>query len=276
MVEENEKTILVREILVAVDTSKHSQAALEAAALLARILEAKIQGFFVYDEIWNRVSRLPSISVVNSLTGQISPFEDQTMENQVSVLENRLRKKLENISRRHKITYSWNSTRGKVEEEILEAAKNSDLITIGLKGASARRKVLGSSARRIIQQADKPILILKEGLHLGRKITAVYDGSEESYRAVQAALNIAERNESTITILMVNNNSELHSERNKEIEKLLRNSPVYAKVELLDQPNASRFLNSVNQQKSGLLILSKDQPLLRRSLQVISKSTVRF
>lgn len=269
MDEESEKTVFFREILVAIDTSKHSHAALEAAALLARTMEANIHGLFVHDEIWNRVSRLPSITTVNTFTGRVTTFENDTMEDQVRLLKNRLRQKLENVSRQHQLTHSWRSEKGKVDEKILEAAKDADLITIGLKGVSARRKILGSSAQRIIKEADKPILILKEGLRLGTTITAVYDGSNESRKGIEMALHIAEKNETTLTVLVVDNNSEAQDEQNKKLENLLQDSPVFAEIELLDQPNTTHFINAINQQKNGLLIVPKNQPLLTRSLQIV-------
>lgn len=266
---ESEKDVLFREILVAIDTSKDSQAALEAAALLARAMEANIHGLFVHDEIWNLVSKLPSITAVNTLTGQVTPFENDTMDDLVRHLKNRLRQKLERVSRRHELTHSWRSVRGKVEEKILEAAEEADLITIGLRGTSAGKKVLGSSARRIIDRADKPILILKKGLRLGTRITAIYDGSKESQKGIKIALKIAERNESKLTVLVVNNSDEAQQERNKKLENLLQNNSVFIKIELLDEPSITGFLNSINRQKSGLVIVPKNQPLLTRSLQII-------
>lgn len=269
MDEEQEETFLIRRILVAIDTSKHSQAALEAAASLARTLEANIHGLFVHDEIWNRVSKLPSITTVNTLTGQVTSFEDNTMEERVRLLKNRLRRKLEQISRQHELSHSWRSERGKVEEKILEAAEDADLITIGLKGASARRKVLGSSALKIIHQSNKPVLILKEGLRLGTTITSVYDGSKASQRGIQVALGLAEKKESTLTVFVVNNNSNARKQRDNQLENMLDDAPVFVEIERLNQPDVSLFLNSINQQKPGLLIVPKEQPLLSRSLQIV-------
>lgn len=269
MDEEQEETFLIRKILVAIDTSKHSQAALEAAASLARTLEANIHGLFVHDEIWNRVSKLPSITTVNTLTGQVTSFEDNTMEERVRLLKNRLRRKLEQISRQHELSHSWRSERGKVEEKILEAAEDADLITIGLKGASARRKVLGSSALKIIHQSNKPVLILKEGLRLGTTITSVYDGSKASQRGIQVALGLAEKKESTLTVFVVNNNSNARKQRDNQLENMLDDAPVFVEIERLNQPDVSLFLNSINQQKPGLLIVPKEQPLLSRSLQIV-------
>jgi len=271
MDEEYEETIVFREILVAVDTSKHSQAALEAAASLARTMEAKIHGLFVHDETWNRVSKLPSISVVSTLTGQITPFGDDMMEDHVKLLKNRLREKLETVSRRHELTHSWRYVQGKVEEKILEAAEQADLITIGLKGVSARRKVLGSSARSIIQKADKPVLILKEGLHLGKTITVVYDGSKQSKMAIKVAMGLAEKNESTLTVLVLDNHSEKRKEQYNKLEKLLERTSIFLQIDFLDSPDVTTLLNSINRQKCGLIIIPKNLPLLTASLQVILK-----
>ncbi|NBC03576.1 MAG: universal stress protein [Bacteroidetes bacterium] len=269
MDDETRKKVLVRKILVAIDTSKHSQAALKAAASLARIMEANIHGVFVHDEVWNRVSRLPSVTSVNSLTGQVSAFKDETMQDRVQILENRLRQKLKEISQMHDITHSWQLARGKVGEEILNAARETDLITIGLKGTTAQRKILGSSARRIIDQADKPVLLLKEGLNLGSTITAVFDGSIESKKGLKLALDLAERNESTLTILMIENDVDSQEGQKNEISNLLRGSTIFPEIKQLDRSDPSRFINSVNLQKTGLLIIPKKQPLLTNSLQVI-------
>lgn len=268
MDEEQEEKVVFREILVAIDTSKHSQAALEAAASLARMMEATIHGLFVHDEIWNRISKLPSIKTVNELTGQITSFEDESLEDQVRLLKNRLKTKLEQVSRQHELSHSWRSEQGKVEEKILEAAEEADLITIGLRGTSAGRKVLGSSARRIIEKADKPVLILRKGLRLGNTITVVYNSSDESKRGLKIALDIAGKNESTLTVLVLNNESEAE-EKIKELENLLKEIPVFAEIKLLENTNISQFLNTLNRQKPGLLILPKNQPIFARSLEFI-------
>lgn len=269
MAEEAKKTILLREILVAIDTSAHSQAALEAAVALAKTMEANIQGLFVEDELWNKITNLPSTRAVNALTGDVLPLENETLENQVSILRNRLRRKLEQLSSRNRVKYSWSSARGNVENKILEASENADLITIGLKGHSARRKNLGSSAKMVIQKAEKPVLILKEGLHLGTTLTAVYDASKESQRGIRLALKIAKRNKSSLKVLVVDNNPDAVDQRNKELEKILENTEVSVKVELMKRTDLGSFLNSINEQRSGLLIIPKSQPLLAKSFETV-------
>ncbi len=269
MAEEAKKTIFLREILVAIDTSTHSHAALEAAVALAKTMEANIQGLFVEDELWNKITNLPSTRAVNALTGDVLPLENDTLEHQVAILRNRLRRKLEKMSSRNRVKYSWSSARGNVEKKILEASENADLITIGLKGQSARRKNLGSSAKMIIQKAEKPVLILKEGLHLGTTLTAVYDASKESQRGIRLALKIAEKNKSSLKVLVVDNNPDAVDQRNKELEKILENNEVSVQVELMKSTDLGSFLNSINEQRSGLLIIPKSQPLLAKSFETV-------
>lgn len=269
MAEEAKKTIFLREILVAIDTSTHSHAALEAAVALAKTMEANIQGLFVEDELWNKITNLPSTRAVNALTGDVLPLENDTLEHQVAILRNRLRRKLEKMSSQNRVKYSWSSARGNVEKKILEASENADLITIGLKGQSARRKNLGSSAKMIIQKAEKPVLILKEGLHLGTTLTAVYDASKESQRGIRLALKIAEKNKSSLKVLVVDNNPDAVDQRNKELEKILENNEVSVQVELMKSTDLGSFLNSINEQRSGLLIIPKSQPLLAKSFETV-------
>ncbi|HKL19976.1 MAG TPA: universal stress protein [Halalkalibaculum sp.] len=269
MPEDTNRTVLVREILVAIDTSTHSQAALEAAVALAKTMEANLQGLFVQDEVWQKLSKLPSTSTINTLTGNVLPLESETLEDHINLLRNRLRRKMEFLSRRNKVTYSWSSMQGKVEDKILEASENADLITIGLKGKSASRKRIGSSARTIIKKADKPVLILKEGLHLGTTLTVVYDASEESQKGIRLALKIAKKNNSSLKVLVVDNNPEVLDQRSKELESLLEGAQISVNVELMKNTDLGSFLNTINQQHSGLLIIPKNQPLLSKSFETI-------
>lgn len=269
MAEDTKRSVLLREILVAIDTSSHSQAALEAAIALAKTMEANIQGLFVQDELWNRITQLPSTRAVNALTGDVLPLEHEMLEDQVTLLKHRLRRKLEYLSRRNKVKHSWIFTRGKVEEKILEAAETADLITIGIRGHSLRKKKLGSSAKAIIQKAEKPVLILKEGLRLGNTLTAVYDASKESQKGIKLALKIAKKNNSPLSIMVVDNNPEVLDQRSKELEKMLEDTSVSVEIELMDHTDLGSFLNSINQRNSGLLIIPKSQPLLSKSFETV-------
>jgi nucleotide-binding universal stress UspA family protein len=262
--EKKERAIIFREILVAVDTSAHSEAALEAAVTLAKITEAHLNGLFVEEEHWNRVGQLPSVSTINALTGQSETVEKERLQRRVEQLAKRLERQLESISRRNEIRHTWNAVRGRVAEEILKAAKDADLITIGRRGRSfIQKSKLGSTTREIIRKADKPVLILKEGLRLGHTITVVYNGTPQSQNGLRMALNIARENEGELSVLVTDGSKSEGAGRDKSVEKMVENSPVPVTIHLLRQTSVGRFLNIINYEQSGLLIIPKNQSFLQ-------------
>lgn len=269
MAEDSEKKILLRKILVAVDSSSHSQAALEAAVVLARKMEADIHGVYVREERWSKVSRLPSISVVNTYTGEVSSFEDETLEDQVKLLRNRLQEQLKRISKLHQVKHTWQYTSGNVDEKILEASQETDLITIGLKGLSAKRRSPGRSARTIIQESKKPVLILKEGQRLGSRILSIYDGSEVSEKSTKLALQIAENTHSTVTLLDIRSDDSVTDEQNAFLRNLFMTTPVFIEIRKTEGLTVDKFLNYVNQNKFGLLLIPKENPIFPRYLSFI-------
>lgn len=262
--DDKKKTVIFRRILVGVDTSSHSQAALEAAAVLAQKMEGKLFGLFVQDEVWSKICKMPAVTAVNALTGATQPLEEQDLQQQIDLLTKRLRRQLRTISRENQISHSWKTVQGCVEDEILQAAKEADLITIGRRGSSfPEKKKLGSSAQVIIQSADKPLLILKKGLQLGKNITALYDGSEESRRSIKLALSLADE-ENGITVLV------LKEQANKEdIKEITEDTALPVEILELRTPNIWRITHFVNQQNAGLFIIPKNQPLLKNSVETV-------
>lgn len=267
MTDDQNHTILVRKILVAVDTSAHSRAALEAAATLAKITEANIHGIFVQETHWSKVGRLPSVKAVNELTGKSHSLEKGTLEKQIEQLKKRLHRQLKFISQRSEISHSWETTSGPVADKILEAAKEADLITIGRSGRSfLRHKRLGSTAKAIIQQADKPVLVLKKGLRLGTTITCIYDATEESQRGLRLALSLAEKNDTKLSILVMNNSEETSGKQHTSIGEMVDNAHIPVSVSTMRRPGIGQFIHTVNRQQSGLLIISRNQPYLQNDL----------
>lgn len=261
---EKEKKVFFRRILVGVDTSSHSRAALEAAAFLAQKVEGKLLGLFVQDEVWSKICKMPSVTAVNELTGAKQSLKEKDLQEQISLLTRRLRRQLRTISRENQISHTWQTVQGRVEDEILQAAKEADLITIGRRGSSfPQKKKLGSSAKVIIQSADKPVLVLKKGLELGKNITALYDGSEESKRGIQLALSLADE-EIGITVLVLKDR-----EDSGDIKEITEGTLLPVEVLELRNPDVWRVVHFVNQQDAGLFIIPKNQPLLKNSVEKI-------
>ncbi len=270
MAKDSKKAVIIRRILVAVDASTNSSAALEAAALFAKVTKANIHGLYVQEEHWEHVNRLPSTTIINELTGEAQLLKKNKLNRHVEKLAKRLQRKLKSVSRRHEVSHKWQSVRGRVIEEILKAGRDVDLITIGRRGGSAlQRKRLGSTAKAVIQRSDKPVLILTNHLMLSRAITVIYDDSEESRKGLQLGLSIAKKNRSNLFVLIVNNKNGKEEDNEKKVQQLIRKSRVPVHVSTLNNATLGNFIHLVKRQTPGLLIISGNQPLLKNeSLEI--------
>ncbi|MDX1670829.1 MAG: universal stress protein [Balneolaceae bacterium] len=260
--EEQQKQLTFQRILVALDTSGHSRAALEAAARLAKLSEAELKGLFVQDAEWHRLSQLPSLQEVRDLTGELQSLERNSMKKQIHLLEKRVEEMVRLISRQADVKHSMETAVGSIEEKVLEAAKDADLITIGRAGHSysSQRKV-GRTARGIIEKSDKPVLLLQRGSRLRRSIVAVYDGSESSKKGLKIARQLAEIQGGTLTILVLRNDPDAIRERDRDFEDLVGNGSLAVRVLTVDKADQYNFTKMINRLHSGLLVIPKDQPL---------------
>lgn len=264
MAENSDKALTIRRILVAVDHSKRSGTALEAAAMVAKITKANIHGLYVQEEHWQSLSGRPSATFVNELTGKTQLLEENRLEREAKLIAGRLKRRLRAISHQHEIAHQWRSVRGEVIEEILKAGKEADLITIGRRGSSMlQKKKLGSTARAVIERSEKPVLVLTGNLILSRAITVVYDASEECKKCLRFGLSIAKKNRSRLFILVVNNRGEKETDRDKEIEQMIDKARIPVNVTTLDHPSIGNFIHIIKRQRPGLMLISKKQPLLK-------------
>jgi len=250
---------IIKKILVAMDSSRHSEAALQAAVSLAKMMEATIQGLFVQDARWQQISRLPSVAEVNMLTGDIEPLGADKLEQQIRCLEERIHHRFEQLTRHHQLSHSWKSMEGKVADKLLEACVEADLITIGMKGEFfTGRKRLGSTTKAVIEKSPKPVLILQEGLKLGQTIIAVDNGTELGRKGIRHALSLAEKNESKLLVLKIDQKPR-NVQWQKQVGNMLKNSPSRAEAHLLNELNYEKLLNLVNRQHGGLLVIPKNE-----------------
>lgn len=263
---EDQPELRIRRILVALDTSPHSRAALQAAVHLAKLSEAELKGLFVSDATWHQIGRLSLMSEVSEITGERRSFDEDEIERQCKLMENRLRHLIKSIAQKSNISYSLDSVRGSIDEELLKASEEADMITIGRTGHSHKQESkLGQTAQTIINKAQKPVLILEEGLSIGNQpIICVYDGTEQSQRGLQLALDLAQKNKNQLLVLGLANQSQSIQNRNKEIERQVQNAQVPVRLHLLKQNNIWNFTQLVNQLSGSLLIIPKSQPLVKQ------------
>lgn len=266
MSETDENSDRLKEILVALDHSYHSRAALEYAAFIAQLMEAKIHGIFVHDDRWLRISKLPTLIEIDELTGSISSVGGKRVEEEIRSLEKTIQDYFELISRQHELSHTWSAVKGAVAEEILEASKESDIITIGSRGRSFRKsRKIGSTAFTVLRAAEKPVLILQEKHTPGRSPVVVFDGSERSLSGLSIATTIAKKNDLSLVIIDISDAFPSEENSRLNLSDELRSRENVSILEL-DQPDIGAFLLMVNRRSGDILILPKNKRFTDRKV----------
>jgi nucleotide-binding universal stress UspA family protein len=108
-------------ILVAVDASPHSLAALETAAKVAACLKAELRGVYVEDIDLVRTAALPFACAISS-SGQAQRLTPDALERQLRRQAETARRAIEAAGSRSRVTWSFSVVRGAVRREIARAA----------------------------------------------------------------------------------------------------------------------------------------------------------
>ncbi len=171
-------------ILVALDASPQSVAALRAAMELAALLEAEVEGIFVEDINLVRLCGFPFSHEIGSYTGSLRRLDSAAIECQLRAMAARIQHSISALTAQSTVPWSFHVSRGAVVEELLTASNRAALLTLGRAG-QVRRKSLGSTARELVRQSRRPMLILGETGRFQTPLTAVYTGTPASARALR-------------------------------------------------------------------------------------------
>lgn len=201
-----EGSSVIRRILVALDASPASFAALETAAELAQALQAELVGLFVEDINLVRMAALSFSQEVGLFSATRRQLSSLSIERQLRSQAGRARQALAAIAGRAGVSWSFQTARGVVSTELLAAALDADMIILGRTGGASlgRRRRLGSTARTILIQTPGLTLLLQPGSRLQLPLLLLYDGSTVALKALRAAAQLMQgRKNGHISVLLV-------------------------------------------------------------------------
>jgi nucleotide-binding universal stress UspA family protein len=259
----------VRRILVALDASPHSQAALREAAALAERLHAELAGIFVLDAELLRVSELP-VAVETGLTSATRRrLNPEDMERALKLQAGRARAALKAAAERHRLRSSFKLSRGDVVAELVAAASNVDVVALGLTGhmnVTGRR--LGSTARGVAERATCSVLLLTPQSRTGLSLVVMYGSSAGSSRALERGVELARQREVELVILLCGTGAEV-VELGARAEQALSREGVQAVLDDIDPDRIETLPTLLGRYDCGLLLIPHDSELVEESSELI-------
>lgn len=191
----------IQRILVALDTSAHSLAALEASAELAAALGAELVGLYVEDENLRHLTRLPFAQEVDSVSGETRRLESSDVERHLRRQAEEVRRILERRAVRQRVQWSFRTARGSVAARIREAASEADLVIVGVR---SRTPIHGpGSTTRALVSSEARVMILRQGARLDRAVRVVFDGSDAAREGLALARRLAARRQAELVVVLL-------------------------------------------------------------------------
>ncbi|MCD4738627.1 MAG: universal stress protein [Anaerolineae bacterium] len=257
----NEQEVEIRRILVALDASPHSRAALEAAAELATRLHAALRGLFVEDVRLLQLAQLPFSQEIGQLSASWRQLNTARIERELRVQAKRARRTFALTVKQMPVASEFHVTRGVVASEVLAAVGDADLLVLGRAGWSrVLIKQLGSTARTALAAAPNLILIVPAGGHLGWPVQVIYDGSPAAEKGLLIAGSIMGEGQ-WLNVLLLAGEAEL-AVFHDQAQTMLRDRDFNIGYQTLARSNVSSLLQLLEFQSNGLLVMPLKPALL--------------
>ncbi len=255
----NTGALEIRRILLALDASPGSLAALEAAVDLAAKIEAELSGVFVEDEDLMRMAESPYARQIVYPSSAQTATSRASVEREIKSQGERARETLARAAERAHIRWSFRTVRGKVTSQLLAAAGEGDVLAVGRASwhlaASGRT---GSTAFTLATSAV-PLLLAAQRAQLGNVCLAVYyDNSSASRKALFTAARLAQAG-GTLTVLLAVPEAERPVLR-KHAGELLQAAGVAVRFRSMKPQDEASLLEALRTERVGMLVMPSRAP----------------
>lgn len=257
-------------ILLALDSSVPSQAALEEAARLARRFGAELNALFIEDVSLIDLAQSPFARHYNVLSRAVESVDMALMESRLLAQAHERRRAVETVARQAGVRWSFRTMRGRVTEVVIAAAADQDLLLIGWaprqtdQGYLIQTRLRGSreqqpsTVQAIAVGSRRPILLLREGDFLSRPVMVVFDGGAGAQRALVIAAMVAGIARAKLVVLLAGEESLAEL-----AVAILRDTPAReVEYHTLNAPSVSAVCRLRAQSGSGIVVLDAESPLL--------------
>lgn len=223
---------MIKNILVPLDGSEHSKAALEYGLWLAQKFNGALFGQHVIDTVSVEGTYFHDIS--GSLG--FEPYLDFATRMR-EVLEERGKVILEEFSRRCRergLRHEEFLDMGIVPNEICERSKMADLVVLGHRGINEEFStgLLGGTAESVTRKCPRPILVSTKRFKEIERPLLAYDGSHRASAAMESAAELCTQLKLPLTVLYVPREEKMGEKVLQEARSYLGPYGIEARYEL--------------------------------------------
>ncbi len=185
-----------RRILVALDSSSESLAALETAAWLAGSLRSKLTGLFVEEQDLFHLAALPFSKEVPLAQARARDLDPARLRREMRARATLARQAVEKVALQRKLEWSFEILQGRGDVEITAFSARSDLIAVAREAAAPAR------IAPVAAQSRRALLVTRHQARPARgPVTVPFDASAGARRALKLAAGLARADGVTIRVL---------------------------------------------------------------------------
>lgn len=260
-------TFAIRRILVALDASPPSLAALRGAVELAAKMEAELLGLFVEDINLLRLSDSPYAREILYPTAEEVPLDRESMERKLRAQAGQAREALATAAKRSQVEWSFRIVRGQVSSEILAAAAGADLLTLGRRSWSFSQKLrIGSTALAVLSGEMPALLLSERGMKLSLPVLVCYDGSAAGQRGLFLAADLARAGSNQLIVLLLGEGQERAQRLQEQAVPLLQGEKLQVRFRPIDFRDERSLLHAIKAEHAGILVLAGKGPFSKPDL----------
>mgnify|MGYP005838361351 FL=1 len=245
----------IHRILVALDGSGHSLAALDAALDLAAQLRAELEALFVEDVDLLRLADLPCARVTSLVSLEAERIDRPRMERQIRVQVTRVQATLERRAAARGVRATFRSVRGEVADQVLEAAAAADLLSLGRAGVGGSDWPRTGSTVRAALAAGRPILVAERAPAAGQGLLVAYDGSAADASALALAAQLAADTRQPLRVLLLAESAEALEALAGRVRDQLAGWGVRAELSYSQGEPAAAILAAARRMRPALVVL---------------------
>jgi nucleotide-binding universal stress UspA family protein len=253
----------VGRILILLDGSRLSLAALEAAAEIAAARNAEVLGIFVEEINLLRAAGYGFAREVGGSSGLARPLEVAALETRMQVLAEQARRSLQQVMAGRGLAQSLKLCRGRVAQEVLALMQPEDLVVLGRVGWSGIPGTwLGSTARILLRQAPGEVLLWAESQpqRQNRVVVLLNHDQGSNHRAVRVGAELAHRSNQPLSVL-IRTQPEDDQSLAEDILIYLQHEGIAARVKQIPKASAGAAVRAIQEEGATQLVVSRSSSL---------------